>query len=42
MLLPSTTETEPETDAIDTLAKRAEALMMQLDQAIGPYRSNLQ
>jgi signal transduction histidine kinase len=38
----SAAQPEPETDAIDTLAKRAEALMMQLDQAIGPYRSNLQ
>ncbi|MFL9990185.1 ATP-binding protein [Paraburkholderia sediminicola] len=32
---------KPETDAIDALAKRAEVLMKQLDQAIDPYRSNL-
>jgi signal transduction histidine kinase len=37
----SAAQPEPETDAIDVLAKRAEALMMQLDQAIDPYRSNL-
>ncbi|MGF6898766.1 sensor histidine kinase [Paraburkholderia sp. GAS348] len=38
----SAARTEPETDAIDALLKRAEALMMQLDdQAIDPHRSKL-
>ncbi|MCX4170906.1 MULTISPECIES: sensor histidine kinase [Paraburkholderia] len=38
----SVAQPEPEADAIDVLAKRAGTLMMQLDQAIDPHRSNLQ
>ncbi|MFM0203920.1 Hpt domain-containing protein [Paraburkholderia fungorum] len=37
----SVVQSEPEAGAIDALALRAEALMMQLDTAIDPHRSNL-
>jgi signal transduction histidine kinase len=37
----SVAQPEPETHAIEVLARRVEALMTQLDRAIDPHRSNL-